>query len=182
MRRGSRYASFATVVLLALSVSACATFATRQTKLQAVKTVGVISAVGDEISFARTGLTGLAGLNNASQRFPVSSWGLDDLNGSVAARARRLCRHHQGKGEFRWRRPKDRRHRLHHLRHAARVLQPDLCPLRNQKGPSRLVDESFSPGAGGDAARNENLHGAIKDLVMRSLAATLSDMLLAEKG
>jgi hypothetical protein len=76
MRRGSRCASFAAVVLVAFSVSACATFETHETKLGAVKTVGVISAVGDELSFARGGLTGL---DNRSQRFPIASWGLDDL-------------------------------------------------------------------------------------------------------
>jgi hypothetical protein len=68
-------ANFATV-LLAVNISACATFETRQTKLQAVKTIGIISAVGDEITFARGGLTGL---DNRSQSFPIGSWGLDDL-------------------------------------------------------------------------------------------------------
>jgi hypothetical protein len=63
-------------VLLAVNISACATFETRQTKLQAVKTVGIVSAVGDEITFARGGLTGL---DNRSQSFPIGSWGLDDL-------------------------------------------------------------------------------------------------------
>src|SRR5260370_1034111 len=46
-------------------------------------------------------------------------------------------------------------------------------------GPSRLVDESFSPDTG-DPARNENLHGAITDVIARSLSSTLSDMHLAE--
>jgi hypothetical protein len=68
-------ANFATV-LLAVNISACATFETRQTKLQAVKTVGIVSAVGEEITFARGGLTGL---DNRSQSFPIGSWGLDDL-------------------------------------------------------------------------------------------------------
>src|SRR3979490_2879955 len=76
MRRSGPCASFATVVLLAVSVGACAVLETRETKLQAVKTVGIISAVGGEMSFARMGLTGL---NNTSQSFPIGSWGLDDL-------------------------------------------------------------------------------------------------------
>jgi hypothetical protein len=67
--------SVATVVL-AVSVSACAMFETRETKLQAVKTVGIISAVGGELTFATGGLTGL---DNRSQSFPIGSWGLDDL-------------------------------------------------------------------------------------------------------
>jgi hypothetical protein len=68
-------ANFATVVL-AVSVGACAMLETRETKLQAVKTIGIISAVGDEITFAKGGLTGL---DNRSQSFPIGSWGLDDL-------------------------------------------------------------------------------------------------------
>jgi hypothetical protein len=76
MRRSSPYANLAAVVLVAVSVGGCAMFATRDTKLQAVKTVGIISAVGDEMTFARMGLTGL---NNASRSFPIGSWGLDDL-------------------------------------------------------------------------------------------------------
>jgi hypothetical protein len=46
-------------------------------------------------------------------------------------------------------------------------------------GPSRAVDERFSPRSG-DPARNENLHRAITDLIARSLSTTLSDMHLAE--
>ena len=60
---------------LAFSLTGCSTFATRETKLQAVKTVGIIAAVGDEMSFATGGLTGIDG---RSRRFPISSWGLDD--------------------------------------------------------------------------------------------------------
>jgi hypothetical protein len=61
-------ANFATVVL-AVSVGACAMLETRET-------IGIISAVGDEITFAKGGLTGL---DNRSQSFPIGSWGLDDL-------------------------------------------------------------------------------------------------------
>jgi hypothetical protein len=74
--RGGRRVGFPVVVLLAVSVSACAMFETRETKLQGVKTVGIVSAVGDEITFAKGGLTGL---NNRSESFPIGSWGLDDL-------------------------------------------------------------------------------------------------------
>src|SRR5258708_20920318 len=76
MRRSSRCASFATVVLLAVSVGACAMFETGQTKLQAVKTVGIISAVGDQITVAKGGLTGL---DTSRQSFPIRAWGPDDL-------------------------------------------------------------------------------------------------------
>jgi hypothetical protein len=47
------------------------------------------------------------------------------------------------------------------------------------QGPSRQVDDSYSPSTG-DPARNENLHGAITDLIGRSLSTTLSDMHLAD--
>src|SRR5260370_41565713 len=76
MRRSTRCLSLATVAVLAVSVSPCAMLETRETKLQAVKTVGIVSAVGDEMSFAKAGLTGLS---NPSQSFPIASWGLDDL-------------------------------------------------------------------------------------------------------
>lgn len=76
MRRRIRCVRFATLVVFAAGVSACAALETRETKLQAVKTVGIVSAVGDEITFAKGGLTGL---NNRSQSFPIASWGLDDL-------------------------------------------------------------------------------------------------------
>jgi hypothetical protein len=60
------------------------------------------------------------------------------------------------------------------------VAQPlDNAETVGLTGPSRLVDESFSPGSS-DPARNENLHGAITDLIARSLPSTLSDMHLAE--
>jgi hypothetical protein len=76
MRRSSRSASLVSIVLLAFSVSACATFETGETKLQRVKTVGIISAVGDQMTFAKAGLTGL---DNRSQSYPIETWGLDDL-------------------------------------------------------------------------------------------------------
>jgi len=76
MHRSPRRLSLATVVVLAVSVGACAMLETRETKLQAVKTVGIVSAVGDEMNFAKAGLTGL---DNRSQSFPIASWGLDDL-------------------------------------------------------------------------------------------------------
>ena len=55
---------------------AAAAFETRATRLQAISTVGVISAIGDEISVRRTGLVPL---NKLDQSVPVGSWKLDDL-------------------------------------------------------------------------------------------------------
>jgi hypothetical protein len=75
MRRTHRCVSFAAAVL-AVNLCACASFETRETKLQAVKTVGIISAVGDEMSFVQAGLTGP---NTPTQSVSIRSWGLDDL-------------------------------------------------------------------------------------------------------
>jgi hypothetical protein len=251
MRRISRCVSFATVVVLAVSVSACAMLETREAKLQAVKTVGIISAVGDEMSFARTGLTGL---NNRSQSFPIGSWGLDDLivqqattalNGRFQVRPvsyqraaftaikdspvapvnlirgdpfKKLVqtevspqgldayivitkakanfggggRKVEGVGFITYGTLLASSNHIHAL-YEIRVIDGKTFdviekmtaqPLDNTEavrlpGPSRLVDESFSPSTG-DPARNENLHGAITDLIARSLSSTLSDMHLAD--
>jgi hypothetical protein len=76
MHDNVRCASVAAVIVLALSGGASAMFESRDTKLQAVKTVGIISAIGDQFTLARAGLTGL---DNSSRSLPISSWGLDDL-------------------------------------------------------------------------------------------------------
>jgi hypothetical protein len=54
----------------------------------------------------------------------------------------------------------------------------DVGPVK-LAGPSRAIDESFSSSAD-DPVRKEKLHGAVADLVARSLPSTLSDMHLAE--
>jgi hypothetical protein len=53
-----------------------AAFETRAKRLQTIKTVGIISAVGGEMNVVRTGLTPL---NAPGQSVPVASWGLDEL-------------------------------------------------------------------------------------------------------
>jgi hypothetical protein len=252
MRRSPRCAGLAAAVVVALNAGACATFETHQTKLQAVRTVGIISAVGDEITVA-TG--GLSGLDNSRQRFPIASWALDDLivqqataalNGrfqvqpvtytrdafarlepdSIVApvnlmrgdRFKKLVetgvlpqgldayivitkakanfggggRKVEGIGFIRYGTLMASYSQVHAL-YEIRVIDGKsfdiiekmaAAPLDNAgavrlPGPSRLVDENFSPGAG-DPTRNENLHGAITDLIVRSLSTTLSDMHLAE--
>ncbi|MBB4368536.1 hypothetical protein GGD63_001315 [Bradyrhizobium sp. cir1] len=57
-------------------LGAAAAFETRATKLQAIKTVGIVSAIGEEMSLTRAGLTGLG---NAAQSASISAWGLDEL-------------------------------------------------------------------------------------------------------
>jgi hypothetical protein len=251
MRRTGPYANLAATVLFALSVGGCAMFATRETKLQAVKTVGIISAVGDEMYFARIGLTGP---NNASQSFPIGSWGLDDLIVQQATAAlsgrfqvqslsyqrtafaaikdspvmpvnlvrgdpfKKLLKTEvtpqgldayivivKAKSNFGGGARKvegvgfvsygtlfasySEIHVLYEIRmydgKTFDVIEKMTAPpLENGAtveltGPSRLVDESFSPSAG-DPAQNENLHGAITDLIARSLSSTLGYMHLAD--
>ena len=84
MRTAGRFAWIAMVilfciaitVLLVLSSSAHAWFETRTEKLKLVKTVGIVSALGDQFTLARAGLTGL---DNGSRSVSIGSWGLDDL-------------------------------------------------------------------------------------------------------
>jgi hypothetical protein len=84
MRTASRYAWIAMVVLfciamavlLALSSSAHAWFETREAKLQSVKTVGIVSAIGNEFTFVKAGLTGF---DNSPRHVPIASWGVDDM-------------------------------------------------------------------------------------------------------
>jgi hypothetical protein len=59
-----------------VALSDAAAFETRATRLQAIKTVGVISALGDEMSVTRAGLTPL---NSPGQSASIRSWGLDEL-------------------------------------------------------------------------------------------------------
>jgi hypothetical protein len=84
MRQSSSMFRLASVILAAIGVSACATFETGETKLQRVKTVGIVSAVGDQMTFAKAGLTGL---DNSSRSFPIESWELDKLIVKQAAAA-----------------------------------------------------------------------------------------------
>lgn len=66
----------ATILLLLCNGAGAAMFDSREKRLQAITTVGIISAVGDKFSFANGGLTGL---DNGSRSVPIGPWGLDDL-------------------------------------------------------------------------------------------------------
>ena len=59
-----------------ITLSDVAAFETRATRLQAIRTVGVVSALGDEMSVTRAGLTPL---NTPGQSVSIRSWGLDEL-------------------------------------------------------------------------------------------------------
>lgn len=71
-----RYASIAMVALLALSHAALAQFKNRDERLKSIGTVGIVSAIGDQFTFAHAGLVGL---NNSAQRVSITSWSLDEL-------------------------------------------------------------------------------------------------------
>jgi hypothetical protein len=84
MQTATRYAWIAMVILLCIAIAillflssgAHAFFETRDTKLKSVRTVGIVSAVGDQFTLAKAGLTGF---NNGSRSLSIASWGLDDL-------------------------------------------------------------------------------------------------------
>lgn len=57
-------------------LGAAAAFETRATRLQAIKTVGIVSAIGEEMSLTQAGLIGLG---NTGQSVSISPWSLDEL-------------------------------------------------------------------------------------------------------
>jgi len=61
--------------LLAVLVGSCATI-DAPAKLQSLRTVGIVSAVGDEFMLTNAGLTGFA---DSDQHFSIQPWGIDDL-------------------------------------------------------------------------------------------------------
>jgi hypothetical protein len=64
------------LAVASVPLGGAAAFETRATRLQAIRTVGVISAIGEDISVTRTGLTAFG---SPGQSVPVGSWRLDDL-------------------------------------------------------------------------------------------------------
>jgi hypothetical protein len=63
-------------LLLMTSVNGCATLDRTDVRLASAKTVGIVSAIGDDFTFTRAGLTAPT---EADQYFPIQTWGLDDL-------------------------------------------------------------------------------------------------------
>lgn len=62
--------------IASLVLGAAAAFETRATKLQAIKTIGIVSAIGEEMSLTQAGLTAIG---NTGQSASISAWGLDEL-------------------------------------------------------------------------------------------------------
>jgi len=63
-------------LLLTLPVTGCATLDRTDVRLASAKTVGIVSAIGDDFTFTRAGLTAPT---EAEQHFSIHAWGLDDL-------------------------------------------------------------------------------------------------------
>jgi hypothetical protein len=78
---GSIVARAAATALLAILLNGCGNIDAPVAKLQGFKSVGIISAIGDELTLTQAGLTGLA---DNEQRFSIEPWGIDDL---IVARA-----------------------------------------------------------------------------------------------
>jgi hypothetical protein len=57
-----------------LALSAC-TSIEGASRLQGIKTIGIISAVGDKFTFTPSGLTGF---DNEPRSFPIEAWGIDE--------------------------------------------------------------------------------------------------------
>ncbi len=76
MHLRSRALGISVAFLLPAILGACASFETSQAKMQAFKTVGVISAIGDEFSYTEAGLTGF---DTDDRSFAIASWHVDDL-------------------------------------------------------------------------------------------------------
>jgi hypothetical protein len=75
-QRQRTYVLMPGALFLLIVVSGCASIDARSPKLQAIKTVGVISAVGDELTLTKAGLTGF---ENHDQSVSIEPWGIDDL-------------------------------------------------------------------------------------------------------
>jgi hypothetical protein len=73
-RRGAGIRAMA--LLLAVLAGACTSIDAAPPKLQATKTVGVISAIGDEFTLTKAGLTGF---ESSARVLPIAAWELDDL-------------------------------------------------------------------------------------------------------
>jgi hypothetical protein len=69
---GWRRLGSAVAALLALS--ACASMEATN-RLQGIKTIGIISAIGDKFTFTETGLTGF---DNAPHSVSIEAWGIDE--------------------------------------------------------------------------------------------------------
>ena len=89
MFRSLRRIRHSAILVLSVALAACASFETSESKLRSIRTVGIVSAVGDEFNVTRAGLTGL---NSDDRRYAIASWDIDGLivRQSEAALSRRF--------------------------------------------------------------------------------------------
>ncbi|WP_234679496.1 hypothetical protein [Bradyrhizobium monzae] len=64
------------LAVASVALGAAAAFETRATRVQAIKTVGIVSAIGEEMSLTQAGLTALGA---TGQSVSISAWGLDEM-------------------------------------------------------------------------------------------------------
>ena len=69
------------VLLALLAHSGCASMHGGTNQLQGVKTIGIVSAIGDKFTVTQSGLTGL---DNAPRSVSIEAWGIDE---QIVARA-----------------------------------------------------------------------------------------------
>lgn len=83
-----RRVAFSTALLFPVLLTACASFETKESKLKPIKSLSIISAVGDDFNLTQAGMTGL---NSSSRHYAIGSWGLDEaiINKISAALSRR---------------------------------------------------------------------------------------------
>jgi hypothetical protein len=77
-------------IAFGLMASGCSSINGTSAQLQAAKTIGIVSAIGDDFTLTEAGLTGLA---DAERHASIEAWGLDDL--IVARVAARLAQRFQ---------------------------------------------------------------------------------------
>jgi hypothetical protein len=63
-------------IVVGLTASGCSSLNGASAQLQAAKTVGIVSAIGDDFTLTRAGLTGL---DDTERHASIEAWGLDDL-------------------------------------------------------------------------------------------------------
>jgi hypothetical protein len=81
MRRGSGRGWIGSLALLALLAhSGCASIQ-ETNRLEGIKTIGIVSAIGDKFTFTPSGLTGF---DNAQHSVSIEAWGIDE---QIVARA-----------------------------------------------------------------------------------------------
>jgi hypothetical protein len=81
LRSALAFAAAALALALALMTGGCASMNAAPAELQSAKTIGIVSAIGDDFTLTRAGLAGPA---ETERHASIEAWGLDDL---IVARA-----------------------------------------------------------------------------------------------